>query len=101
MIDLSNYYQREPAKNESPPSARYPRNHVKFSRLLKPLEWIDSTYHILGSQAFILENAMLKEFDSAAPLDAYLGAKEELQQMRKLLTSFCKGIDNNSFLSSE
>jgi len=44
MVDLSNYYQREPLKNESPTSERYPRNHVKFSGLLKPLQWIDSAY---------------------------------------------------------
>ncbi|MCK5278840.1 MAG: sulfotransferase, partial [Cyclobacteriaceae bacterium] len=45
-------------------------------------------------------DAMLKEFDSAAPLDEYLGTEEELKQVRKLLTSFCEGIDNNPFLSS-
>lgn len=100
MVDLSNYYQREPIKNESTSSERYPRNHVKFSPLLKPLEWIDAAYSLFGSRAFMTMDAMLKEFDSAAPLDECLGTEEELKQVRKLLISFWEGIDNNPFLSS-
>lgn len=100
MVNLSNYYQREPIKNESTSSERYPRNHVKFSPLLKPLEWIDSVYRLFGSRAFMTMDAMLKEFDSAAPLDECLGTEEELKQVRKLIISFCQGIDNNPFLSS-
>ena len=100
MTDLSNYYQREPVKNESTTSERYPRNHVKFSGLLKPLQWIDGAYGSVGSQAFMTMNAMLKEFDSASPLDGCLGTEEELKQVRKLIISFCEGIDNNPFLSS-
>ena len=99
MVDLSNYYQREPVKNESVASERYPMNHVKYSRLLKPLQWIDSTYRLFGSRAFMTMDAMLKEFDSTAPLDACLGTKEELKQVRELIISFCEGIDNNPFLS--
>ncbi len=100
MVDLSNYYQREPVKNESSASERYPKNHVKFSTLLKPLQWIDSAYGLFGSRAFITMDAMLKEFDSATPLDACLGTEEELKQVRKFLISFFKGMDNNPFLSS-
>ena len=101
MVNLSNYYQREPVKNESPTLERYPSNHVKFSTLLKPLQWIDRIYGLFGSRAFMTLDAMLKEFDSAAPLDECLGTKEELNQVRKLLISFWEGIDNNPFLSSE
>lgn len=100
MVDLSNYYQREPVINESTPSERYPRNHVKFSPLLKPLQWIDGVYSLFGSGTFMTMDAMLKEFDSAAPLDECLGSKEELNQVRDLVISFCKGTDNNPFLSS-
>lgn len=100
MSDLSNYYEREPIKNESATSERYPRNHVKFSKLLKPLQWIDSVYGFFGAKAFTSMNVMLKEFDSAAPLDKYLGEKEDLDDIRQLLISYCHGIDNNPFLSS-
>jgi hypothetical protein len=44
-------------------------------------------------------NAMLKEFDSADPLDLCLGSKKELKQNRNLVSSFCQGVDNNPFLS--
>jgi len=100
MTDLSNYYERDPRNGESTPSERFPNNHVKYSALLKPLQWIDSAYHLFGSRAFMIEDAMLKEFDSAAPLDKYLGTEEELKEVRKLVVSFCEGIDNNPFLSS-
>ena len=100
MVDLSNYYQREPIKNDLTPSERFPRNHVKFSALLKPLEWIDSVYGLMGSRAFMTMDALLEEFDSAAPLDEYLGTEKELKQARKLIVSLCEGVDNNPFLSS-
>ena len=45
-------------------------------------------------------DAMLREFDSAAPLDKYLGTEDELKRARMLLVSFCEGVDNNPFLSS-
>ena len=100
MSDLSNYYQREPINNESTTSERYPGNHVKFSPLLTPLRWIDGIYSMFGSRAFMTTKEMLKEFDSATPLDKYLGEKEDLTDMRELLKSYCHGIDNNPFLSS-
>lgn len=100
MIDLSNYYQRSPQKLNSTPLERFPNNHVKFSALLKPIEWIDSLYGLFGYQAFNLKKDLLKEFDSAAPLDEYMGTEEELSQIRALLTSTCEGIDNNPFISS-
>jgi len=100
MADLSNYYQRGPVKSESTTSERYPGNHVKFSPLLAPLRWIDGVYSMFGSRAFMTTKEMLKEFDSAAPLDKYLGKTEDLKDMRELLISYCHGIDNNPFLSS-
>ncbi len=75
MTDLSNYYQRDPRENGRTPSERFPENHVNFSSLLKPLQWIDSIYGLFGSRAFMTKDAMLKEFDSAAPLDKYLGTE--------------------------
>ncbi len=100
MTDRSNYYQRDPRNRESTPSERFPSNHVKFSALLKPIEWIDSAYGLLGSRAFMMKDAILKEFDSAAPLDEYLGTADELKQVRKIVVSFCEGVDNNPFISS-
>jgi len=100
MVDLSNYYEREPVKNESDTSERYPKNHVKYSGLLKPLQWIDSVYGIFGTIAFLTIDAMLKEFDRTGPLDKYLGEKEDIVDMRQLLISYCQGIDQNPYLSS-
>ena len=54
MVELTNYYQRDPVKNEFPRLKRYPSNHVKFSRLLKPLQWIDDVYGLFGSSAFMI-----------------------------------------------
>ena len=93
MTDLSNYYQRDHRNSEPTPSERFPNNHVRHSALLKPLQWIDSAYGLFGSRAFMTKDAMLKEFDSAAPLDEYLGTKEELKQVRELIVSFCEGVD--------
>ena len=44
MADLSSYYQRDYQNLKGFSSERFPRNHVKFSVLLKPLQWIDGTY---------------------------------------------------------
>ncbi len=100
MSDLSNYYQRDHRNHKDASMERFPRNHVKFSALLKPLNWVDSVYGIFGSRAFKTMGAMLKEYDSAAPLDSYIGSKNELKQVRNLVILFCDSIDNNPFLSS-
>jgi hypothetical protein len=100
MASLFNYYQREPRKNETMISERFPHNHVKFSALLKPLEWIDGVCGLFGSRAFKFKDAMLHEFDSASPLDDCLGTKAELKQVKEIIMLFCKGIDNNPHLSS-
>lgn len=99
MADLSNYYQQDYRNSKDTSSERFPRNHVKFSALLRPLQWIDSAYGLFGSRAFMTMNAMLREFDSADPLDHCLGTKKELKQNRNLIASFCEGVDNNPFLS--
>jgi hypothetical protein len=99
MADLSSYYQRDYQNLKGFSSERFPRNHVKFSVLLKPLQWIDRAYRLFGCRSFMTMNAMLKEFDSADPLDLCLGSKKELKQNRNLVSSFCQGVDNNPFLS--
>jgi len=99
MVDLSNYYQREPAKDESTASERFPRNHVKFSPLLKPVQWIDSAYRLLGKRAFMLKKEMQAEFDRSIPFHKYLGTEQELAQTKRQMEIMCDGIDNNPFLS--
>lgn len=100
MDDLSNYYQRDPRRNKDSTSERFPSNHVRFSKLLKPLQWLDHVYGLFGSHAFMTRKAILKEFDKSAPLDACLGTQDELKEVRKHIVSYCEGIDNNQFLSS-
>ncbi len=100
MPDLSNYYQSNRRKTDFPSSERFPSNHVKFSPLLKPLQWVDIAYGLFASRAFKTKKAILKEFDSAAPLDQCLGSEKELKQNRELVKMFCEGVDDNPFLSS-
>jgi hypothetical protein len=99
-IDLSNYYECDPQIGLKDSSGRYSTNHVKYSALLKPLAWFDAVQSMIGSGAFKIKDAMLKEFDSAAPLDQYLGTDEDLKENRDLIISFCDGVDNNPYLSS-
>lgn len=100
MTDLENYYERKPPHQECATSGRFPRNHVKFSSLLKPAEWIDRICALFGSRAFKLKDAILNELDSAAPLDECLGTKAELEQVREIVVSCVEGFDNNPFISS-
>ena len=66
---------------------------------MKPIEWIDWVSRLFGARAFKLEKAVLRNFDSAAPLDRVLGSKEELRRLRDVVESFCRNIDCNPFLS--
>ena len=100
MADLSRYYQRDPIDHGSSSSERFPQNHVQFSPLLKPIQWLDSAYGWFGTHAFPTRAALLKEFDKAAPLDECLGTKEELVHIRQLLELYGREIDNNPYLSS-
>jgi len=100
MADYTNYYQVEPNQLDDQTTQRYPANHVEFSNLLAPLKWVDRIYRMFGSKAFQMTDAILKEFDSAASLDEYIGEKEDINDMRELVLSHCRGIDENPHLSS-
>jgi hypothetical protein len=99
-IDTSNYYQCDPKTTKGLSDVRFPRNHVKFFPLLKIIDLIEGAYRLFGSQAFMTKKAMVKEFNSAAPLDQCLGTAEELKQNLDVMVSFCDGVDNNPFLSA-
>jgi hypothetical protein len=99
MVDSSKYYHRDPRELDAALLGRVPRNHVKYPVFLKPLEWIDGAYGLFGSHAFKIKASLLKEYDSAAPLDDYLGTKDELERTRQSVVSYCEGIDSNPFLS--
>jgi hypothetical protein len=98
VTDYSNYYQRDPQPSLAG-SARFPKNHVKYSNILKPIEWIDNAYGLFGTQAFRFKKVMLREFDRIAPLDEYIGSRDELNKIRNLVMLFCESIDNNPYLS--
>jgi hypothetical protein len=100
MIDSSNYYQLDPQSSQAGSAARFPKNHVKYSKLLKPVEWIDNAYGLFGSHAFMFKKIILREFDKVAPLDEYVGSRDELNQIRNLVMLFCESIDNNPYLSA-
>lgn len=99
MTELSNYYEIDNRDQNIAPPERFPNNHVKFSPLLKPVQWIDDIFRLFGSKAFKKTNAVLKIFDSASPFDENLGTDDDLKQLRNLVKSFSEGIDNNPFLS--
>jgi hypothetical protein len=72
---------------------------VRYSKLLKPVEWIDSIYSLFGSQAFRFKKGVLREFDRIAPLDKYMGSRDALDKIRNLVMLYCESIDDNPYLS--
>lgn len=99
-MDISNYYQSGPGTGIHTDLGRYPKNHVKFSPLLRMLQFVERAYKLFGSDAFMMSESMLKVFDSTAPYDKYHGTEQELTDLRTLLTSYCSGIDHNPNISS-
>lgn len=99
MPDLFEYYQNTAERDSSSTPERYPANHVSFSPLLTPLKWISTLYELFGKRAYSLEKDMLQEFDKAASIERYIGKQKDLADMKWLLTSYCRGIDNNPHLS--
>jgi hypothetical protein len=100
MTDDYNYYHRDPLSSAMTDSAvRFPENHVRYPKLLKPIEWIDSIYGLFGAQAFRFKKAVLKEFDRIAPLDEYMGSRDELDKIRNLVMLYCESIDDNPHIS--
>ncbi|GEM_PF-2021684 len=99
-IDASNYYECDPQSHKDGSPERYPKNHINYSALLNVVKWIDSGYRLFGSHGFKFKKAMLKEFDSSAPLDKYLGNEVDIKENRDIIESFCDGIDNNPYLSA-
>ena len=100
MPDFNNYYQVSPERKDHSLPERYPSNHVSFSPLLFPLKWISAIYELFGRRAYNLEKDMLQEFDSSSQIENYIGEKNDIADMRKLLVSYCRGIDNNPHLSA-
>ena len=98
MPDSSNYYEaiRDSLAHSTP--TRYPANHVRFSPLLAPLKWISLISKVSGKRAFTMEKGMLREFDKSTLLDRYIGDQKDLADMRRLLVSYCRGMDNNTHL---
>lgn len=98
MQDRGRYYQVDPKTVTNPNSSRYPKNHVRYPPLSKPIEWIDRICALFGARPFKLEETVLEGFDSAAPFDEVLGSEEELRRLRGVVESFCRNIDGNPFL---
>ncbi len=99
-MEIPNYYQSRAGTRNLTDAARYPKNHVKFSPVLRMLQLVERGYRLFGSNAFMMSESMLKAFDSAAPYDKHQGTDQELNYLRTLLTSYCSGIDNNPNISS-
>lgn len=96
-----NYYECEPKDRNAAESDRYPRNHVRFSPLLTLATRLNAWLSKLRLRPASFHEAMLDEFDRAAPLDDVLGTREEIAQTRNLVELAAKGFDANPFLSDE
>lgn len=92
------YYGCEPSEREGPPE-RYPANHVRFSALLRPLEWVYRGGEAVGARPLSMAADSLREFDRAGPHDEVLGSRQELDRIRALLEFGCAGLDGNPYLS--
>jgi hypothetical protein len=95
---LDNYYEQFPNRHAAEP-ARFPRNHVRYSALLRPLEWLNALHVRLGVSPLSTTQAALRVFDSAAPFDAVLGSADELADLRSALVLQQEGIDRNPYVS--
>jgi len=99
MNNERNYYECQPDRANTNETERFPANHVRYSWLLRPLNWIESSMKPGNFRPFLLKNVMLAEFDRAAPLDSVLGSAQELAQTRRLVELAGAGFDQNPFLS--
>lgn len=99
MSNARNYYECQPQGPGTDETDRFPANHVRYSWLLQPLKWIERSMKPGRFRPFSLKNAMLAEFDRAAPLDSVLGSDQELAQTRRLVELAGAGFDQNPFLS--
>lgn len=97
---MPHYYHVDPSKTAGDTSGRYPGNHVKFSKLLAPVRWLDNTKRALtGSSAFNLTRTMLKEFDKPGDLHPRWGSKKDIRVLRDCVEMFATGIDKNPYIS--
>ncbi|WP_317057603.1 sulfotransferase family protein [Roseovarius rhodophyticola] len=98
---MTHYYHVDPLTTAGDASGRYPGNHVKYSKLLAPVRWIDNTKKALtGSSAFNLTKASLKEFDKPGDLHPRWGSANDIRVLRDCLEMFATGLDNNPHISS-
>lgn len=98
-MSKNNYYESLEYAFREGPSERYPKNHVKYSRLLKPLELLNRVYLRFGGGPLAIQKALLREFDAAAPYDACLGTAEERNHLRASVAALANGLDENPYLS--
>src|SRR5262249_7287063 len=64
--NLDDYYERLPSASEAADSARFPKNHVRYSKLLQPLEWLNAWHVRTGRSPLSMERAVLDAYDNAA-----------------------------------
>lgn len=95
----TNYYERNSQTTRDGNETRHPTNHVQFSSILRPLDWLDRLIGEDRFRPFSLSKIMLAEFDRGSAFDSVLGTKQELSDTRKLVEIAANGFDNNPHLS--
>lgn len=96
-----NFYHRDPPSGPGGDSARYPSNHVRFSPMLLPLVWYERVARSLGGRPFSALDAVRTEYALAEPLDAVLGTREEIAQVRAVAELGARCFDANRNLSAQ
>ena len=97
---MTTYYHVDPSETKNDTSGRYPRNHVKYSKFLLPIAWIDKAKRALtGSGAFNLTSALLEELEKPGDIHPRWGTAENIQVLRDCVEMFASGIDNNRYIS--
>jgi len=98
-VGPANYYGHLASRVEAINTVRFPRNHVRYSRALGPLELLNAAHVRWGKGPLGMRDALLREFDASAPLHHHLGTREELDQLRATVQVMFEGWDSNPFLS--
>jgi hypothetical protein len=94
------FYHVPPETTQHDKSGRYPHNHVRYSRLLRPIPWIDQVSRTLRGKPYPqLGMSLLDEFDKPGTLHSRWGTDDELAVLRNNVRLFSEKIDANDGIS--
>jgi Sulfotransferase family len=99
-MSVHDFYHVPPETTRHDTSGRHPRNHVRYSPLLRPITWIDHVSRNLGGKPLPrIGTSLLDEFDKPGPLHSRWGTDDELAVLRNNVRLFSEKIDGNDGIS--